>query len=164
MEELEEARGSLREEERRLLGTWLNDVTPPDYVIADFAIGAVSYYASDRDFLDLLGLNDVVIAHTEVPGFGGGIVGHEKYNADYVFDEVEPEIIVVGQVRGRPLSREELQTAISGSILPRASHALLADQRLWERYEVRALSIGDRWIHFMQRRDTVAQLQGPELR
>ena len=26
------------------------------------------------------------------------------------------------------------------------------------------VELGDRWIHFMQRRDTVAQLQGPELR
>ncbi len=150
-------------EERRLLGTWLNENTPPHYTIADFAIGAISYYASDRDFLDLLGLNDVVIAHTEIPDMGKGVAGHEKYNVDYVLDDVRPEIIVVGRVRPQPLAPAELQRAIRTSSLLKADAVLLNDPRLWERYEVRALNVGGRWIHFLQRKDTIAELQGPGL-
>ncbi len=151
-------------EQRRTLGTWFNTNTPSDYVIADFAIGAVAYYASDRDFLDLLGLNDVVIAHTEIPSMGRGIVGHEKYNADYVYDEVRPEIIVVGQSRREPLSKGELQQVIGETSLFSASYVLLSDARLWERYEARAFRVGDRWIHFMQRQDTIGDLQTSGLR
>ena len=65
-------------EQRRLLGSWLNEHTPPDYTIADFQIGAIAYYGIDRNFLDLLGLNDVFIAHTDVDRFGAGVPGHEK--------------------------------------------------------------------------------------
>ncbi|MCH8010093.1 MAG: hypothetical protein IIC91_14660, partial [Chloroflexi bacterium] len=151
-------------EERRQLGEWLNENTPPDYVIADFAIGATAYYAIDRDFLDMFGLNDVVIAHTEIPGMGSGITGHEKYNADYVYDEVRPEIIVVAQVRAEPLTADELLQSIRETSLLPASYFLLTDARLWRDYEVRALDLGGRWMHLLQRRDTVPDLQSPRLR
>ena len=151
-------------EERRQLGVWLNENTPPNYVIADFAIGATAYYAIDRDFLDMFGLNDVVIAHTEIPGMGSGITGHEKYNADYVYDEVRPEIIVVAQVRRDPLTAVELQQTIRETSLLPASYLLLTDPRLWRDYKVRALDIGGRWLHLLQRRDTVPDLQAPGLR
>ncbi|MEX0785635.1 MAG: hypothetical protein WD939_03265 [Dehalococcoidia bacterium] len=150
-------------EERRELGVWLNDNTPADFTIADFAVGATAYYASDRDVLDLLGLNDVVIAHTDVPDMGKGIVGHERYNADYVFDEVRPEIVVLGQPYTRPLTKEELQEGVRKTSLFAASYVILTDARLWESYEVRALFTGGRWVHFMQLQETVAQLQGPRL-
>ena len=151
-------------EERRQLGEWLNENTPPHYVIADFAIGATAYYAIDRDFLDMFGLNDVVIAHTEIPGMGSGITGHEKYNVDYVYDEVRPEIIVVAQVRAEPLTAEELLQSIRETSLLPASYLLLTDARLWRDYEVRALELGGRWMHLLQRRDTVPDLQSPRLR
>lgn len=151
-------------DERRELGVWLNDNTPDDFTIADFQVGATSYYASDRDVLDLLGLNDVVIAHTDVPGMGKGVVGHERYNADYVFEDVRPEIVVLAQPYERPLSKEELQEAVGRTSLFTASYVILTDDRLWDDYDVRALYTGDRWIHFMQLQETVAQLQAPGLR
>lgn len=133
-------------------------------MIADFAIGATAYYAIDRDFLDMFGLNDVIIAHTDVPNFGAGITGHEKYNTDYVYDEVRPEIIVVAQVRREPLTADELLQSIRETSLLPASYLLLTDPRLWRDYEVRALDIGGRWLHLLQRRDTVPELQTPGLR
>jgi hypothetical protein len=144
--------------ERGRLGAWFNEHTPLHYTIADFQIGAIAYYASDRDFLDLLGLNDVVIAHTEIPDMGRGIAGHEKYNVDYVLERVRPEIIVLGQVHERPFTAEELQPYIRASLLTRASAAILTDARLWDRYGVRALYLDGYWVHFLQRNDTIPEL------
>lgn len=147
-------------EERSMLGSWLNEHTPPHYTIADFMVGAISYHASDRDFLDLLGLNDVVIGHTEIPDMGSGVAGHEKYNPDYVFDVVRPEIIVVGQVHPNPLPKAQLRRFVQASSLFKASTAILSDPRLWEDYDVRAVNLDGRWFHFLQRNDTISELRG----
>jgi len=42
--------------------------------------------------------------------------------------------------------------------------ASFSDPRLWERYEVRAANLDGRWFHFLQRKDTVAELQVRGLR
>lgn len=157
------ALGPSQIEQRRLLGSWLNEHTPPDYTIADFQIGTIAYYGIDRNFLDLLGLNDVVIAHTHVDRFGAGVPGHEKYNDDYVLDVARPEIIILGQVHSQPLSAEELRPLILRSSLIVASSTLFSDPRLWERYEVRALHLNDSWYHFLQRKDSVGDLHAPGL-
>ncbi|OGO51670.1 MAG: hypothetical protein A2148_09900 [Chloroflexi bacterium RBG_16_68_14] len=93
---------------RRVLGQWLTEHTPEDFTIAAYAVGALGYY-TDRDVLDLLGINDVVIAHTDVPNFGRGIAGHEKYNNDYVLDEVRPEIIIPNDAEPGPITTEEFR-------------------------------------------------------
>ena len=150
-------------QERRLLGTWLSQYTPPDYTIAAFAVGTIAYY-SDRNMLDLLGINDVEIAHTEVPNFGKGIAGHERYNIDYTLDEVRPEIIVVADAEPAPITTEELRRFTAGPGGLEATRALFHDPRLWQRYQVRSLNIEGRWFNFLQRKDTVAELQKPGLR
>jgi hypothetical protein len=146
-------------DDRSTLGRWLNENTPSDYTIADFMVGATAYHAKDRSVLDLLGLNDVVIAHTEVKDMGLGVAGHEKFNADYTFDTVRPEIIVAGIVASEPLTRAAFRERVRSSSLFTASFAIFGDPRLWERYEPRAANIDGRWYHFFQRRDTVADLQ-----
>ncbi|MCH8335444.1 MAG: hypothetical protein IIC61_06080, partial [Proteobacteria bacterium] len=67
--------------ERKILGLWLNEHTPDDYTIAAWAVGSIAYH-SERDVLDLFGLTDDVIAHTDVDNFGEGLPGHERHNAD----------------------------------------------------------------------------------
>lgn len=151
-------------EERSLIGLWLNDNTPPDFTIAAYAIGAISYHADDRAFLDLLGLNDVTIAHTDVPDLGTGILGHEKYNIDYVLDEVQPEIIVTNDAEDRPLTEEYLRRRFSKPSPVEARNKLLNDPRLWDRYDVRSLELDGKWFNFLQRKDTIGELRGPGLR
>jgi hypothetical protein len=149
-------------EQRRTLGAWLSENTPPDYTIAANAVGAIAYY-TDRDIVDLFGINDVVIAHTDVPDFGQGIAGHERYNADYVLGEVRPEIIVIGDAEPAPLTTEELRGRTTAPSSFRATAALSQDPRLWEQYQVRSLNIEGLWFNFLQRRDTIVELQGPGL-
>jgi hypothetical protein len=148
-------------EERQLLGRWLSEYVPEDYTIAAYAVGALGYHA-EQDVLDLLGVNDVTIAHTGVPDLGKGIAGHEKYNTDYVFDEAQPELIVPADAHVGPMSDAELRDLFSGTSLV-ARDIYLHDPRLWERYAVRSVEIEGRWFNFLQRRDTVADLQAPGL-
>ena len=143
---------------RQLLGTWFNEHTPEDYTIVTFAVGTVAYYA-ERDVLDLLGINDVVIAHTEVPSMGAGVPGHEKHNTDYVFAE-QPEIIVISD--GEPNPVPEAALAKTNTLIP-ALNALYNDPRLLQTYQMRWLFLDGFWISFLQRRDMVADLHGPGL-
>ena len=142
-------------QERELLATWLSQNTPPDYTVAAFAVGAIGYY-SDRDVLDLLGLNDVVIAHSDVPDFGTGLAGHEKYNVDYVLDEVRPEIIVTNDAQPGPLTTEEFRVLAIVPSPVEARNALLTDPRLWQQYEVRSIEIEGLWFNLLQRKDTLS--------
>ena len=145
--------------ERQLLGTWITENTPEDYTIGAFAVGAVGYYA-ERDVLDLLGINNTVIAHTDVPDMGEGVAGHEKYNVDYVFAE-QPEIIVVSDgAVDHPLGEA---TLVGTSTFISAHESIYSDPRLLEIYELRWLFLDGRWFSFLQRRDTVADLHGPGL-
>jgi hypothetical protein len=142
--------------DRQLLGEWLRDNTPADYTIAAFAVGSVAYY-SEREFLDMLGLNDRTIAHTDIDDFGAGIAGHEKYNVDYVLDVVRPEIIITGDAEPGPIdiaTYRASQTSVGG--LP-AKVAYMSDPRIWQRYQLRSVQIGGRWFNFLQRTDTMSR-------
>ncbi|MCH8025691.1 MAG: hypothetical protein IH866_02745, partial [Chloroflexi bacterium] len=144
--------------ERQLLGTWITENTPEDYTIGAFAVGAVGYYA-ERDVLDLLGINNTVIAHTDVPDMGEGVAGHEKYNVDYVFAE-QPEIIVVTD--GEPHLVAQGAIVNTNPLVP-AYKAIFSDPRLLETYQLRWLFLDGVWFTFLQRRDTVTDLHGPGL-
>lgn len=77
----------------------INKTTSPDASIAVVAAGAIPYF-TDRYSLDLLGKNDVVIAHEKVHG-GGGLAsvknfrpGHMKWNYDYSIGKLKPDVVV----------------------------------------------------------------------
>ena len=61
-------------EKNREIGLWLKASTPPDTLIATGIAGALPYYA-ERPVLDTLGLNDLHIAHLQVPNMGEGEAG-----------------------------------------------------------------------------------------
>ena len=143
-------------EERKTLARWLDGNTPEDYTIAAYAVGAIGYYA-DRDVLDMLGLNDTTIAHTDVPGLGTGFGGHEKYNIDYVLDEVRPEIIVINDGEPQAFTEEELRERAKVPSPVPARDRLFADERLWERYDVVSIQIDGVWYNLLQRSDTIAR-------
>jgi hypothetical protein len=51
-------------------------------------------YYSELKAIDMLGLNDVTIAHTQV-AMGTGQAGHEKFNTEYVI-KCAPTYVIVG--------------------------------------------------------------------
>jgi hypothetical protein len=75
----------------RELGWWFYRNTPPDTLVATGIAGAMPYYGQ-RPVLDMLGLNDLHIAHLEVATMGQGIAGAEKTDLAYVLDQ-EPDYI-----------------------------------------------------------------------
>jgi hypothetical protein len=162
LEEQIPCRSDTQLEQRRVLGEWLSEHTPEDFVVAGYAIGALGYY-TDRDMLDLFGINDVTIAHTGVPDLGTGIAGHEKYNNAYVLEDVRPEIIVPADAEGGPATTESFRARFDAPTPPTGRISLFYEPLLWEQYEVRSLHVGGYWFNFLQRKDTVADLQAPEL-
>lgn len=66
------------------LGQWLKENSPKEAVLAIDAAGTIPYFSNLRT-IDMLGLNDLHIAHMDIPDFGEGKPGHEKYDAAYIF-------------------------------------------------------------------------------
>jgi hypothetical protein len=75
------------------IGRWFKEHAPEGSSIAVLPAGAIPYY-SELVALDMLGLNDVEIAHTPVR-MGAGQAGHEKFNLEYVLRR-DPTFVVVG--------------------------------------------------------------------
>ena len=80
------------------VGSWLGREAPEDAVLATNIAGSIPW-ASGLRTIDTLGLNDVTIAHTEMPRMGRGRAGHEKGNGDYVLTR-EPDYVIFGSSRG----------------------------------------------------------------
>jgi hypothetical protein len=67
----------------RIVGMKLKEMARPDAVIATNTGGTIPYYSGLKT-IDMLGMNDLHIAHRKVP-MGAGRAGHEKSDGDYVF-------------------------------------------------------------------------------
>jgi hypothetical protein len=143
--------------DRHDLGLWLKENVPPDYTIATWAAGAVSYYSELRS-LDLFGLNDPVIAHTPIKSFGWGVPGHERYNLDYVLDVVRPEIIVMSDAAEISMTRELWDEGAPGFV--EGINLLIQDPRLWEQYEPVPLEYKGRWFNLAVRKDSLGPFRG----
>ncbi len=72
------------------LGLFLAESTSPEAVIAVHAAGQIPYY-SERTTIDLLGLNDPVVAKGE--GHGGFYPGHNKWDYFYSIIHLRPDLI-----------------------------------------------------------------------
>jgi len=86
-------------------GLWLRDNTPPQTLVAAQGVGAIAYY-SQRPVIDLLGLNDVHIAHVEVADMGEGKAGHEKSDPAYVLSRSPDYILVVWKYYFAPVQQQ----------------------------------------------------------
>ncbi len=75
---------------RTRLGLFIARNTAPEAVIAVHAAGQIPYY-SGRTTIDLLGLNDPVIA--KGPVTGPFYPGHDKWNYEYSILELRPDVI-----------------------------------------------------------------------
>ncbi len=83
----------------REVGLWLREQVPPGTWLATNTAGSVPYF-SGLPTIDMLGLNDSHIAHTEAPAMGRGKAGHEKADGAYVFSR-RPDLVLFGAARGK---------------------------------------------------------------
>ena len=72
------------------LGLFLAEATSPEAVIAVHAAGQIPYY-SGRTTIDLLGLNDPIVAKGQ--GHGEFYPGHNKWNYEYSILDLRPDLI-----------------------------------------------------------------------
>jgi hypothetical protein len=72
------------------LGLHIANNTSPEAVIAVHAAGQIPYY-SERATIDLLGLNDPIVA--KGLGHGEFYPGHNKWDYDYSIGELQPDLI-----------------------------------------------------------------------
>lgn len=111
----------LRADIRRVkLGLFIAQNTSPEAVIAVHAAGQIPYY-SERTVIDLLGLNDPVVAKS--PPAGNFYPGHDKWNYEYSILQLKPDLIadnwdkLADFMRGR----EEYQKLENGIYIRRDS-------------------------------------------
>ncbi|NLH48252.1 MAG: hypothetical protein GX444_06570 [Myxococcales bacterium] len=74
-----------------IAGAAARRAVPAEATVATIPIGAFGFY-SERRILDLMGLTDLHLAHLPI-ATGQRVVGHEKYDYGYVFEQ-QPEIIL----------------------------------------------------------------------
>jgi len=105
------------------IGQALNDSTDESTTIALIPAGIIKYY-SERYAIDMLGLNDRDIAHTDMQSIRG-LPGHEKYNIDSVLAR-EPDIIIT-QHPPEVTDFKELAEWVKNDTATWYSHALLSN-------------------------------------
>lgn len=73
-------------------GKALKNFAKPGETLASTTAGAIPYY-SDLNTIDMLGLNNIYIAHQPSEHMGIGAAGHEKGDAKYILS-LKPDYMV----------------------------------------------------------------------
>jgi hypothetical protein len=113
----------------REVGIWLRINSRPDAVLATNTAGSIPYYSRLKT-IDMLGLNDLHIAHRPIADLGKGAPGHEKGDGVYVLSR-RPDYIHMG--------------SSLGSIRP--DHGFLSDEEIFNQplfqqlYELKIVSL-----------------------
>jgi hypothetical protein len=141
--------------QRKDAGRLLKARLPDGYKIAVIAAGAMPYYY-EGPALDMLGLTNETIAHTEIER-APALPGHDKYNIDYVLESERPEVILVVGYRPAPVGSAEIRA--TGSPYVPAHSRLVSDPRTWTLYDAVALRDDDLWFSFLQRKDTLSEFR-----
>lgn len=132
------------------VGKWLHDNLPPSTVVAVSASGAVPYY-SQLPAIDMLGLNDRHIAHSDID-LGAGFAGHEKFDSAYVLGR-DPDLIFGSNflVPG-PLCLAADYIHHADASIP-ALYDLVHQPALFERYTPRSIELAPGlWMNVLARK------------
>ena len=114
-------------------------------------VGAVPYY-SGLYTIDMLGLTDEHIAHTDVTMQTGGYAGHEKGDGEYILDRA-PDVILLGNVQVAPRGPVNPQR-IHWPLLGISEHELGRSPRTQRLYVPDQLRLPDgRYLLFLRRAD-----------
>ena len=135
------------------IGIWFRQNAAPGESLAVVPAGAMPYFSGLKT-VDMLGLNDPVIAHTRVQ-MGRGEAGHEKYNLEYVLRRA-PGLVVVGvyDATPQPLTLDKM-------VIPYypIEQALLASPEFQRRYRPEMGRIPRGYFVYFRR---VEEAEGPQ--
>ncbi len=130
------------------IGKWLRHTVPPSTLIAISPAGAIPYYSHLRA-IDMLGLNDPVIARRSVETWGRGTPGHERGWGKYVLDR-SPDIIFTGSVCITPGRDAGKQWRPIG----KSEEEIWQDVRFREKYRRMNIRFNDFWLHISVRKSS----------
>jgi len=134
---------------RTSLGQHLAEFAPPGAVLAIHSAGIIPYYSGLRT-IDMWGLNDLHIAHLEMPKMGQGTAGHEKNDIGYVFSRRPHYFVPEGFFVTLQPVRDVAAVSFSGTAV-----TLLQKEFMTRNVPVR-LGQGDNgkvvWFNFLERR------------
>jgi len=124
---------------------WLEANTPPDAVIASTPAGSIAFHMN-RTVIDMLGLNDVHIAHS--PGAfrnapGRGRAGHEKGDGRYVLSR-SPDYILMGNVAVLPFPIDEAK--MESKLVLKSEHEIWDEPAFHRDYELVSVRLADRGL------------------
>jgi hypothetical protein len=132
--------------DRALAGRWLRSTARAGETIAVLPAGAIPY-GSGLPTVDMLGLNDLHIAHS--PGnFGKAAPGHEKYDSDYVLSRRPTYVFLVQTVFDKKPTESEYM-----AISHMAAAKDLAEKREFkDGYEFKVDECEGRYIAYHKRK------------
>ncbi|MBW2263498.1 MAG: hypothetical protein JRG91_16165 [Deltaproteobacteria bacterium] len=146
---------SVREinDEYFVVGAWLRENFSPETLVATNAAGIVPY-VSGLPTIDMLGLNDVHIAHRDIT-LGKVTLGHEKHDALYVLSR-KPDVILLGLpvITDTDIRSSELEIWFSGwwQYLP-GDRDMFLDESFRRDYVPYSVKVTEtEWLTFFLRR------------
>jgi arabinofuranosyltransferase len=118
---------------------WLEANAAPNSLVASTPAGSISYNMNLR-VIDMLGLNDVHIAHTRSLTQGRDRAGHEKGDGQYVLSR-SPDYVLLGNVAVLPkqLTEEEM----AKKLVRKSEHEIWADPTFHKNYELVSVKVSD---------------------
>lgn len=139
--------------DRQALAARYIDSVAPGALVAATPAGAIAYYGNLR-VIDMLGLNDVHIAHVAVASMGSGRAGHEKGDGAYVLRR-RPDAILLGNVAVLPFALDSARMA--RKLVHSSERQIWADPAFHRDYELVSIPLESsgpfRYLTFARRRD-----------
>ena len=118
---------------------WIEDNAPPGALVASTPAGSIAFNLKHHRVIDMLGLNDEHIAHTDGKHLGFGRAGHEKGDGKYVMSR-SPDYILMGNVAVLPF----LWMKIRGRQVENGKRAgVWADPEFHKKYQLRCVRLAD---------------------
>jgi arabinofuranosyltransferase len=128
-----------------LAAKWLEENAEPEALVASSPAGSIAYHMNLK-VLDMLGLNDIHIAHTKDTfggAFGKARAGHEKGDGAYILSK-SPDYILMGNVAvlRRPIKEAEM----SKKLVFKSEQEIWANPDFHRHYEYVSVKLNDEGV------------------
>ncbi|MBL4866376.1 MAG: hypothetical protein JKY67_08375 [Pseudomonadales bacterium] len=138
--------GTYRNEQQLIkVAAWFNRNSKEGETMAVTLAGIFPYYTGLHT-IDMLGLNDTIIAHMKAPNMGTGQKGHERSFPKEVLRRKPTYVILKRPLTNQPIQSTDYTNAID------AIRDVYLEESFHTDYEHRSIKIEDKYFNFYQRR------------
>lgn len=133
----------------KVIAQWLDEHCPQDRSIAVFAAGALPWYSPDRPIVDMFGLMDKELAHTDWPTMGtGSWAGHEKFSAPITLAKNPDIFIFQGELASYKITDADQWT---NEPLGHLIRQFTDEESFWAEHSTQSAPIGNKYFNFVVR-------------